>query len=173
MLSFFSEENYEIHKSYLRTLRLKYSILEKSMDGIKDKKINDIIRQKMKRSDKKDVVDLLWEIVLHEMFFVSFSENTFLMSELVSSIFGSEAAFLNEIFRMAMKIKCGFICVYTTPNNIYLSSSDQLEYLFKYGTPVLSIDISEHAYFLDYGFDKERYLRSALPFLDISKLGVF
>ena len=55
MLSFFSEENYEIHKSYLRTLRLKYSILEKSMDGIKDKKINDIIRQKMKRSDKKFV----------------------------------------------------------------------------------------------------------------------
>ena len=36
--------------------------------------------------------------------------------------------------------------------------------------PALAIDVSEHAYFLDYGFDKQRYIMAALPFLDLSKL---
>ena len=35
---------------------------------------------------------------------------------------------------------------------------------------VRAIDVCEHAYFADYGFDKQRYLISALPYLDITKL---
>lgn len=170
MLSFISEENYEIHKGYLRTLKLKYSILEKSINDIKNKNIDEIIKQKMKRKDKQDVLELLFDIVLHETFFSSFSDNTFLTSDMISSLFGSEASFLNEVFRFAMRTPSGFICIYRTTDRIHISTSEELDSLYRYGAPELAIDVSEHAYFLDYGFDKERYLRSALPHFNLSRL---
>ena len=36
--------------------------------------------------------------------------------------------------------------------------------------PKLAIDISEHAYFLDYRFEKDKYIRSAISNLNISLL---
>ena len=32
------------------------------------------------------------------------------------------------------------------------------------------VDVCEHAYFMDYGYNRERYLLSSLPYLDIAKL---
>jgi superoxide dismutase len=36
--------------------------------------------------------------------------------------------------------------------------------------PRLAVDISEHAYFLDYRFEREKYLRSAIANLNLSLL---
>ena len=38
------------------------------------------------------------------------------------------------------------------------------------GEPRLAIDLCEHAYFIEYGFDKERYLEDLLRHLDLSRL---
>ena len=34
----------------------------------------------------------------------------------------------------------------------------------------LAVDLCEHAYFYDYGFDKKSYLKAALSSLDLSKI---
>ena len=39
--------------------------------------------------------------------------------------------------------------------------------------PILAVDICEHVYFLDYGFDKERFLCRFLPYLSLSKIDQF
>ena len=36
--------------------------------------------------------------------------------------------------------------------------------------PILALDLYEHAYFNDYGFNRDRYLRSALEYLDLERL---
>ena len=36
--------------------------------------------------------------------------------------------------------------------------------------PLLALDVSAHAYFLDYGFSKEDYLRAAVSRLSLGKL---
>jgi Fe-Mn family superoxide dismutase len=166
-----SEENLDINREYLRMKRLKYSILEKSINGIKDKDIHNITRQKLNREDKKDVLELLSDITLHDIFFSSFCDNTFLSHHSIRAFYGSEAGFLNEVYRECMSLSQGFVCVYQDEGRIRISGSSDNVGLFKLGTPILAIDIFEHAYFLDYGFDKDRYLRSALPYFDISKLG--
>ena len=93
MISFLSDENLEIHKSFERTQKIRYSIFEKSIQGIKNQSIEEISRQKLKKRDKHDVLYLLSDITLHNIFFNSFADNTFQGSEIIRSSFGSEAAF--------------------------------------------------------------------------------
>lgn len=170
MLSFFSDENIEIHKSFERVKKMRYSILEKSIIGIKGKNISEISGQKLKKRDKNDVLLLLSDISLHTIFFASFADNTFTSSDAVRASFGSEASFLNELFVRCMEIDHGFVCVYNINGKISVGGGTDLQRLCLPYLPDLSIDVCEHAYFLDYGFDKERYLRAALPYLDIAKL---
>jgi Fe-Mn family superoxide dismutase len=170
MLDFLSEESIEIHKEYLRSLTLKYSILEKSVNGIKDKSLKEITRQKLKREDKVCVLELLSEMSLHNIFFTSFREKSNNSSKIVSKSFGSEASLLHKLFKMGMDMRYGFLCLYTINDKIQVYASENLTDLVIPVIPLLAIDVCEHAYFLDYRFDKERYLCAALSHLDLSKL---
>jgi len=171
MLDFLSEENIQIHKESVQHKKHLLSIIEKSIEGIKSKNIRDIIKQKMSRKDKEDTLILLSDIRLHELFFSSFSDNSYSPSEPLRSMYGSEAAFLNELFSACMREDMGFVCVYYNGRKVTLSASQKELYrLFLESDPIFAVDVSEHAYFLDYGFDKERYLRSALPYLDLSRI---
>ncbi len=171
MFEFLSEENIQIHKESVHRKKLKLSIIEKSVEGIKGANIRDILKQKLRTVDRDDALALLSDIRLHEIFFASFANNTYSSSELVTGNYGNGAAFLNEVFRLAMSQDIGFVCVYRRGASIALErAGTDLHRLFLVSDPLLAIDVSEHAYFLDYGFDKERYLRSALPYLDISRL---
>lgn len=171
MLDFLSEENIEIHKESVRQKKLKLSIIEKSVEGIKGANIREIMRQKLKKNDRDDALALMSDIRLHEIFFSSFAENTYSSSEPVKRRYGSEASFLNELYRECMSQCFGFVCVFFLEGNVSIETAAfELHKLFYHSDPILAIDVSEHAYFLDYGFDKERYLRSALPYLDLSRL---
>lgn len=171
MLEFLTEENLEIHRQYIKQEKLKLSIFEKSIECIKNKNIKDIIRQKIKRKDKLDVLSLLSNIKLHEIFFASFGENKYQPSAAASLNFGSEGGFLNAVYRASMSINHGFTVVYLKDGKIAVEAMErELFKLFIPSEPILAVDLSEHSYFLDYGFDKERYLLSALPYLDLSKL---
>ena len=170
MLSFLSDENLAIHKEHLRTKKLQYSILEKSIEGIKNKNIEEIIRQKLKKRVREDVLRLLSDITLHELFFASFAENTHASSDAVRLSYGSEASFLNALFLECLNLSHGFVCVYYSSGRVSMRGGFDGLSLCLPAPPTLAIDVSEHAYFLDYGFDKERYIMAALPFLDLSKL---
>ena len=70
----------------------------------------------------------------------------------------------------AVSQKYGFVFVYAFGERIEVKGFYDCKSAFRFGTPTLAIDVCEHVYFMDYGFDKERYLVSSLPYLDISKL---
>lgn len=170
MNEFLSEENIALHREYLRNKKLKYSIIESSVPMLKGAKIKDVLRMRLKPYDRRDALILLPEIVAHEIFFSSFGKARFPHSDLVTDGWGNEASFLNEIFRVGMTLKCGFVCVYSFGARIIIRGFEDTLDVFEFGEPKLTIDVFEHAYFMDYGFDKERYLISALPYLDITKL---
>ena len=64
-----------------------------------------------------------------------------------------------------------FLFVYVDKNGIpKWSFSKEGNGEFVLFQPILSIDLYEHTYFLDYGFDKKRFIRTAISYLDISSL---
>ena len=170
MTHFLSEENIDLHREYVRQKRLKYSIIEGSIPELRGAEVNDICRMKISARDKADAIDLLSEITAHEIFFSSFSTVQYPRSELIANAYGSEANFLNHLYRRCLLQRYGFVFIYAVGDRIAVKEFSDTENAFRHGTPILAIDVCEHTYFLDYGFDKERYLLSSLPYLDISKL---
>lgn len=164
---FLSEENITLHKEYIRQKRLKYSILESSLPSVRGASVGDLFRLKLDKRDRRDALLLLPEIVLHDVFFSSFSEERYVRSEPVSSIYGSEAKLLNELYRLSKDKSHGFLIIDSGG-----SASVVTDYAtaLRFSTPKLALDLCEHAYFLDYGFDKERYLVTALSYLNLKKI---
>ena len=164
---FLSEENIALHKEYVRQMRLKYSILESSIPALHGADVLEISRLRLTRRDREDATALLSDIALHDIFFSSFAKEKYARSERISREFGSEAAFLNSLFVLCKNSACGFLTVDKNSRaKVVLDPRDA----FCNGSPMLAIDLFEHAYFLDYGFDRERYLVLCLSYLDLSKL---
>lgn len=170
MNRFLSEENIALHKEYVRSKRLKYSIIESSLPHLAGKDVRDLYRMKLSVRDRQDAISLLSDVRLHEIFFSSFSRSDYPRSPAVQRQYGSEASFLNLLYKRCISQPYGFVLVYSSEHRIEIDAVSDFERAFRVGTPVLAIDTCEHAYFIDYGFDKERYLLSMLPYLDIARL---
>ena len=171
---FLSEENVLRHKAFLKEMKLKYSVLEKSVPQISGKSIKEISHLHVSCDDKDEILRLKSAILLHEIYFDSFGDN-FSKSDVIRKNYGSEAALLYEIESLAMKnSNGGYVLIYNGAKNKpeFAVGSELSDVLIKF-TPQLVIDFYEHAYFLDYGFDKKRYLRSALSALRLDKIDEF
>lgn len=166
-MDFLSEYNINLHKEHLNKLKNLYSVMEKSYPEIKGQSIEKIRRMRISTSEKAEIMRLSGLILAHEVFFSSF-DSSYKSSQLVRQSFGSEANFLYEAYVLG-KEKVGFLFVFEENGKISLSVVGD----FSCGltkTPLLAIDLEEHAYFYDYGFCKEDYLRSALKKLNLSVL---
>ena len=166
--AFLTEENIMIHKEYSKTLRLRHSIAEKSIPQIKGKSILEIEKMRLPSSVKNDILPNLREYVAHEIYFRSFCSNR-LSCPKIKDFYSSVEAFLYEIYLIASCKSYGFVFVFVDERGRpMIHHSEDCKRIML--TPSLAIDVSEHAYFLDYRFDKERYLRSALSNLNLSLL---
>lgn len=172
MNEFLSDENIALHREYIITKKLKYSILESSIEKLRGANVKDIFRMKLDARDRRDALLLLPEIRLHDVYFSSFSKTRFSHSALITESYGNEAAFLNEVYRICMSIRYGFVCIFLVGGRVAVQGFEGFEDVFRFADPLLAVDVCEHAYFMDYGFDKERYLICALPYLDITKITV-
>ena len=170
MNSFLSEENIASHREYVRVKKLKYSIIESYLPQLSGKGMWDIYRMKIGADDKRDAINLLSEITFHDVFFTSFSSSYYPRSLAIERLYGSEANFLNLIYRRCMSQAYGFVLLYKHRERITVESVLEYSKILNLNTPTLALDVCEHAYFMDYGFDKERYLASMLPYLNLSKL---
>ena len=166
---FLSEENIALHKEYARQIRLKYSILEASLKELTGAGVKDLYRLKLDDRDRADALELLPQIILHDVFFSSFCECRYPRSVLVSSVYGSESAFLNRLYKAAEGAQFGFLII---GRGASYSVVTDYKRALRYDEPLLAVDLCEHAYFLDYGFDRERYLVSALSHLDLKKITI-
>lgn len=168
MTTFLSEDNILIHKEYMRTLRLRHSIFEKSIPEIKDKSVLEIEKMRLEPSVKSDILHNLKEYCAHYLYFNSFGP-TGSIPKIIKKCYSSVESFLYEVYLVASKNDGGFVYVFSDGNNtIKILHSDDIRK--KLSLPRLAIDISEHAYFLDYRFEKDKYIRSAISNLNISLL---
>ena len=164
---FLSEGNIKRHLEHLREKRLCYSILEKSVSELRNRTINEITRLNIDRAVKDDAIAILWYIKSHECFFDSFTNNQFTgkFSRL------SAEKLLYEVYTEAMEKEHGFLFISLDKQGIpRITFSDRNDGSFIKYEPILALDLYEHTYFLDYGFDKRRFLQNAIKYLNISSL---
>ena len=170
MCGFLTEENLKLHKDYLCDLRLKYSILTKSNPDIADKIPAEIQGMRLGRDFKSEALRLLVEIMSHDTYFSSFASCDTHSKE-IKNFYSSEADFRYKILELAMSSTHGFVYILLDKKGKpYPILSDMLHSTYVTDIPVLAIDICEHAYFADYGFNRYEYLKRAISHLDISKI---
>lgn len=170
MLSFLGEDTLRAHAEYLRGERLRHSIDEKSIAQIKGRTPREISSMNIKRSIREEVVKRLVNIKLHDCYFASYTL-TPAPCPLIKKHYSSENGFLYEAEELALSADWGFLYVALDERKVprsYLSGSNPRTFIKD--TPILALDLCEHAYFSDYSFDRKRYVRAALAHLDLSKL---
>lgn len=168
MRAFLTDENVLIHKEYMRTLRLRHSIMEKSLPEIKGKGLFEIEKMRLQMSIKDDIIPNLREYLAHDLYFKSFSQDRYTPS-CIKDYYSSVEAFLYEIYLVASNKIGGFVFVFVDDRGRPIISHSKDVKRCRYA-PRLAIDISEHAYFLDYRFEKDKYIRSAIGNLNLSLL---
>lgn len=142
--SFLSEENLSLHREHLSALRLKKRMAE-----------NALVAQRIER-----------QILSHELFFSSFRKER-VRCERIREGYGSENRFCFSLKEYAEGFHSGFLYIFPLRRFPYVGFGTEEKNLDR---AVLAIDLFEHAYFLDYGFDFCAYLEAALAHLDLSKL---
>ena len=170
MRCFLTEENIRKHIDYVNTLKLRLSILEKSFPQLVGVNISDLARINLPPDAKADALNLMWEIISHVAYFGSFTPEPCKAG--VAKSFGiSRERLIYDIYIMGMEKNQGFIYLFLDKcGRIKLHFACRYDGAFDKYQPILAIDICEHSYFSDYGFNKDKYLRGSLNHLDISKL---
>lgn len=170
MNMFLSKDNIKRHLEHLRTLRLRYSIIEKSFPELKGKMIKEILRMSIDKDLKDEALSLLRNIKSHECYFDSFTELPKRSDEVIRH-YSSREKFLYDLFTEGKEKEYGFLFVYIDKYGIVrYSFSTQNDGAYLRYEPILAVDMYEHAYFNDYGFAKEKYLKTALEYLDLDML---
>ncbi len=166
MLRFLSEDTLRLHREHIEKRRLEYSIFEKSIGGIKGKELSELKR--MRFCDREEVLKLKCEIIAHDLYFSSFG-NAHESSEMIRRSYHTEASFIYEVQTECCKADGGFIFIYTDGRCVRMACGAPT-LLLRLPEPRLALDLCEHAYFLDYGFDREAYIRNALKYLNLNKI---
>ena len=141
---FVSEHALSLHREYLEALRAK----------------------KCMGMDTKESLDP--KIRSHDLYFSSFRTG-FTRCERAARGYGSENAFIFALREFCEAKENCFLYVFPRSRYPYVGFSVDPRDAFR---AVLCVDLFEHAYFLDYGFDKNAYLHAALTHLDLSLLDV-
>ncbi len=169
MRSFLSEANIKRHLEHLRQTKLRYSIMEKSLPQLCGKTICELVRLNIDRDAKDEAISLLFYIKAHECFFDSFADRQGIAGE--QGGYPAREKFLYDLYSEAIKRDHCFLFIFRDRHGSYKwTFSDGDDGAFIRYEPLLAIDLYEHSYFLDYGFEKKMYLRNALAYLRLSAL---
>ena len=170
--SFLSEDSVSAHLGELERLKLRYSILEASEPRLVGVCFTDIPSLRIARDIKEEAYEKRREIELHELYFSSFAKNN-PRCERLPRQFSSPAEMAYELFCLAKDSRgVDFLVVYGEPSTGRVGFSVSKE-LSRRQVPILALDLCEHAYFCDYGFEREEYLRNASAHLDLSRVSEF
>lgn len=171
MVPFLSEIGLARHKEYVEALRRRLQFLYASYEGLRNIDTKRLSRARGRNCEAaREALAIRGEILLHEVYFSSFSKREYPSSEAARVCFGSTLTLLNELKTLALKKSVSFVGVYESPGGYKLFSIREPFEIFTVGKPILVIDLEEHAYFLEFGFNKEAYIGRALAYLDLALL---
>lgn len=171
MIPFLSEEGQKRHREYVEGLRRRLQFLYKSCEELGGFDIRRLRRVRGSRQElAREVIALRADIMLHEVYFSSFSKREYPPSPTAAVCFGSAFGLLNEIKRAALSKGITYAGVCRRKGELRVFALGSVEEIFSLGEPSLVIDMAEHAYFFEFGFNREEYLGRALTYLNLSLL---
>ncbi len=154
----------------MRTLNHKISVIEKSYPALFGKSPEMLLKMHLPRECEREVRELAIDYISHKTYFSSFADND-RPCPAVKKYYSSENALLYEILELAKGSREGFIYIFSSVNSKpVIIHSEKCRDAFIKHSPKLALDICEHAYFSDYGFQRDLYLRNAVARIDIAKL---
>lgn len=165
---FLSDDSISLHHSYMKNTYLKYSILKKGREELGGANLEQIPHLRIPRSEREQAHLLLSELESHKCYFDSFGVSG-KRCESIRKCFGSEDVLLYEILETAKATDQGFVYIYADGGKVKIKAQNPCS-AFLRSRPILALDLCEHAYFLDYAFDRESYLRAAISRLNLEKL---
>lgn len=170
MTKFLSRESISAHVEHLKNEQAKYRVLEKSIDGLNGKTISEISRISLPREEKAEIMKANVYIQAHKCYFSSFTEEP-KPSSLVRKYYGSEDNLCYELFLLSREASQDFILISLDGRGrLKVTTLSECPYEPLYYDVRLALDLYEHSYFSDYGFNRDNYVRSALASLDLSRL---
>ena len=170
MLYFLSEDSIKAHIEYMNTIFSRYMIYEKSIPELQGKTLAHINKMRLNKSDKKNIVSLIKEYRSHKTYFGSFAKNDKPCVE-IRKYYSSENDFCYRAVERARREAGGFLYILKDKmGEPFIAHSSELSSAYMSCTPILALDLCEHAYFADYGYNKDEYIRRAVSRLDISRL---
>lgn len=170
MTDFISEENRTAHAEYYGRMLARISVYEREYPELSGKPLSDIMRLCRRLRGADEISELYADAHLHRVFFGSYSGEGYQPSHAARELFGSEAAMRDKIFKEAMRLPYGFVAVVRNSRGAEVIGSESGKKILSAGEPLLALDVCEHAYYGDWGFNKEGYLRAALFFMRLTSL---
>lgn len=172
MHSFLSEESVSRHKAYLKQLVLEYSVLLASEPRLEDKCASEIAFMRIKSDIRNEAYAKRREIELHELYFSSFIEDSKRCENLPEG-FRSVAELRYEIYRVASERREADFLVVAGDKKSRRVRVCADKNIGPRERAILALDLCEHAYFSDYGYDRDRYLKNAISRLNLSLVSDF
>ena len=164
MNQFLTEESIKTHLEHLRQLKLKLSVMEKCYPEILGKDIFTINHLNLDRETKCEVTEIIKNIRAHEKYFGSFSMSK-RKCERIKQVYSSVEKLIYDAYELARTNGEGFLFAYVDGRGrIGLEFSGDLSYPFSRYEPILALDAFEHAYFADYSFARDKYIKNALQY---------
>lgn len=123
----------------------------------------------------EDILFYLGGVLNHNLYFQSMSPNPHEMDELLKKDlvekYGSYPAFVENFINTALKLKgSGYTFLELTEDgDLAIKNYENQDNPTFYGkTPLLNVDLWEHAYYLNYKNNKEEYLTNFFDIIDFS-----
>ena len=121
----------------------------------------------MKINEREETLSLLRSIKAHELYFASFGRE-FQSSSAVRDKYRTEASFLYELYKTAIGTKEDFLFISLERGKLNCEVISERSFIRT--EPLLAIDLCEHAYFMDFGFQKDEYLAKLISHLNLNSL---
>lgn len=161
------EAHYNLYKGYVTKVN-EISKLSKCPDSFKG---SNPTYSEM-RSEKLGETYALNGVKLHELYFENISEGKSEPSEqlnkFIKESFKDKEEMLAYLKQVALSSRgWAIVALECITNSLRVIGSDLHDYGAIWGaTPILVVDVYEHAYFMDYGSDRGAYLDKILPNLN-------
>lgn len=124
--------------------------------------------------NKEDILFNLGGVLNHNLYFHSMNKKKIesageLRNDLIKK-YGGIDDFIKEFINISMKLKgSGYTFLELTPSGLEITNyKNQDSPLFSLNVPLFTIDLWEHAYYINYNYDKKKYLENFFEIADFS-----